>query len=73
MFKGDKMDTPYVSETLKEFRIAVQDAASAVLAGNWTLETFYSMKLSCAVQAEFSFTTFARLVGKKIYEYEGLA
>lgn len=64
---------PDVSENLREFRVAVQDAASAVLAGNWTLESFYSCKLTPACQYEFSFVTFARLVGKKIYEFEGRA
>jgi hypothetical protein len=64
---------PHVSENLREFRVAVQDAASAILAGNWTLESFYNGKLSPACQYEFSFATFARLVGKKLYEYEGRA
>ena len=63
----------HVSDNLREFRIAVQDAASAVISGNWTLESFYNCKLSPAVQHEFSFLTFARLVGKKMYEYEGRA
>jgi hypothetical protein len=61
----------HLSDNLREFRIAVQDAASAVISGNWTLESFYNCKLSPAVQHEFSFLTFARLVGKRCTSMRG--
>lgn len=59
------------SDTLQEFRIAVQDAAYGVISGAWSLREFYAFKTSSALQYDVPFLEFARHVGQKLDQLEG--